>query len=119
VHVLSHADSTVLVACTLPPTEFRERLKALEAIVGDDLANVGRDADRIRVTIARGGRPDLEERVTAWATEEKACCAFLGFSVASDDDSVTVEIRAPAGAEATLDGIDWIVRAAARPRPGA
>jgi hypothetical protein len=111
-NVLSTADPGAPIICTLPPTEFRDRLRALEAIVGDDLEGVSREPDRIRVRIGRGNRPDLERQLTAWATEEKTCCAFLGFAIVPDLDAVTIEIQAPAGAEATLDGIDWIVRAA-------
>jgi hypothetical protein len=109
---LSTADQTAEIACTLPPTKAADRLCGLEDLLAGHLESVVRTPGRLRLTVARGSRPDIEERLTAWAAEEKACCAFLGFGLESDERSVTLEIVAPAGAEPTLDGIDWLVRAA-------
>ena len=113
--VLSQSDPTAEIACTLPPTEAGGRLGALGALVGDRLEGVTRAGDRLRVRINRGDDIDLESRASAWATEEKDCCAFLGFAIESEPDAVTLEIVAPDGAGAMLDGIEWIVRAAGRP----
>lgn len=112
---LSFADPTAEIACTLPPNEMRDRLEALGTILGTHLLDLDREGDRLRVVIGRGDRTDLDAQVVAWAQEEKACCGFLGFAVDSEPDAVTIEITAPAGAGPTLDGIDWIVRAAAAP----
>jgi hypothetical protein len=112
--VLSQADPTVEVACTLPVRDAGERLNALGALVGDRLEGVTRDGDRLQMRIGRAGDAELEAKAAAWAEAEKGCCAFLGFAVESEPDSVTLEIAAPDGAGATLDGIEWIVRAAGR-----
>jgi hypothetical protein len=117
VTILSRPDPTADIACTLPPNDASDRLRALQAIVGDQLEEVGR-LGGLSLRINRAGRTDLETQVTAWAAEEKACCAFLGFTVESGPEAVTIEISAPAGAEPTLDGIEWMIRAAGR-QPGA
>lgn len=116
--ILSRPDATADIACALPPNDAGARLRALQAIVGDQLVDVARRGGRLSLRINRAGRADLEAQATAWAAEEKACCAFLGFAVDSDPDAVTIEISSPAGAEPTLDGIEWLIRAAGR-QPGA
>jgi hypothetical protein len=112
--VLSRADSTADIACTLPVVAAGDRLLALQAIIGDRLDRVDRTGDSLRVRIGRGGRADLDAEMIAWADAEKRCCAFLGFAVESEPASVTIEISAPAGSEPTLEGIEWLVRAAGR-----
>jgi hypothetical protein len=113
--VLSHVDPTAEVACTLPVREVGKRLNALEDLVSDRLEDVSRSGDRLRIRIRRDGDPELEAQVSAWAIEEKGCCSFLGFEIASDPDAVTLDIIAPEGASATLEGIEWIARTAGRP----
>lgn len=110
---LSLADPTADIACTLPINDARDRLAELKALIGDDLQAVATVDGRLHITIGRSGRDDLDAIVATWANEEKACCAFLGFSIESSPQAVTLEIVAPSGAELTLDGIEWVVRAAA------
>ena len=113
--VLSHVDPTVEVACTLPIRDAGERLNAFGDLVGDRVEDVSRSGDRLRIRMRRDGDPDLEAKASAWAIEEKGCCAFLGFEIESEPDRVTLDIVAPEGAGATLEGIDWIARTAGRP----
>jgi hypothetical protein len=113
--VLSHVDPTAEVACTLPVREAGERLNAFGDLVGDRLEDVSRSGDRLRIRMRRDGDPELEAKASAWAIEEKGCCAFLGFDIESEPDRVTLEIIAPKGAGATLEGIEWIARTAGRP----
>jgi hypothetical protein len=112
--ILSQVDPTADIACRLPVNETGGRLNALRALIADHLADLTRDGDRLHIRILRASRTDLEADVVALAAAEKACCAFLGFAVTSEPDAVTLEIAAPAGAGPTLDGIEWIVRAAGR-----
>jgi hypothetical protein len=117
---LSAVDPTAAIECTLPVTEAAGRLCDLDDVVGGGrLRGIARAAGRFRFTVARDGRENLEDRLAGWAADEKSCCAFLGFAIESDGSSVTVEIEAPEGAEPTLDGLDWLVRAAAGERAGA
>ena len=111
---LAQADPTAEIACTLPVNEAVGRLTALQALIGGRLDDVSSAARHLRIRIGRGGDPDLEAKAAAWAKAEKECCAFLGFAVESRPESVTLDIVAPAGAEAVLEGIKWIVRAAGR-----
>ena len=110
--VLSRVDTAAAIACTLPAMQAAGRLRSLQSVVGDRLDRVTRVGGRLRIRIVRAGPPDLEAEVSAWAEAERDCCAFLGFSVVSDDEAVTIEIAAPDGAESTLEVFDWAVRAA-------
>ena len=111
---LSQVDPTAEIACTLPVNEAGGRLSEMQALIGDHLDHLSRSENRLEIRIRRAGRGDLEAELASWAEAEKACCAFLGFALASEDDAVTLEIAAPAGAEPTLDSIEWMVRAAGR-----
>ena len=112
---LSSVDPAADVACTLPLSGVKDRLTALQVLIGGRLDGVTRVGDRLSIRIERRGDDDaLEARAAAWAQAEKGCCAFLGFAIESDPRAVTLEIVAPTGAEPTLDGIGWIVRAAGR-----
>ena len=88
--VLSHVDPTAEVACTLPVREAGERLTAFGDLVGDRLEDLARSGDRLRIRMRRDGDPELEAKARAWAIEEKGCCAFLGFEIESDPDTVTL-----------------------------
>jgi len=111
---LSHVDPSADIACTLPVDEAGDRLTLLQAVIGHHLESAERNGDRLRIRIARDGDPDLEARVTEWAVAEKGCCAFLGFAVETEPETVTLEIAAPRNAAGSLDGIEWLVRAAGR-----
>lgn len=115
---LSHPDPTAAIACTLPVNEYGDRLRSLETIVAGRLEGVTREASRIRIRIARQDGTNLEQDLTDFAEAEKACCAFLGFAIEPEVDAVTLEIVAADGAEPTLDGIEWLVRAAGAAEAG-
>ena len=112
--VLTTPDPAAEVACTLPVLEMGGRLVSLKELIGGSLLEAARTDQALRIAINRNGRSSLYAETVAWATAEKSCCAFLGFAVEETEDRVTLEIGAPAGAEATLDGIEVLVRAAAR-----
>jgi len=113
--VLTTPDPTAEIACTLLVLEISGRLSSLQELIGGSLIQADRTDGTLRIVINRDGRSSLYADTVAWATAEKACCAFLGFAVGEAEDRVTLEIAAPAGAERTLDGIDVLVRAVARP----
>jgi hypothetical protein len=113
--VLTTPDPAAEIACTLPVLEMGGRLVSLQKLIGGSLRGAARNDRTLRIVIDRDGRSSVYADTVAWATAEKACCAFLGFAVEEAEDRVTLEIGAPAGAEATLDGIEVLVRAAARP----
>jgi hypothetical protein len=111
---LSMVDPTAEVACTLPINEADDRLKVLEALVSGRLASAQRDGDKLRICLSRDGDAELDARVTEWAEAEKGCCAFLGFALESDAETVVLDITAPPEAAPTLDAIAWMMRAASR-----
>jgi hypothetical protein len=112
--ILSQADPSTEITCTLPVNEAGGRLNDWVGLIGGHLDHLSRDNDRLRMRILRAGRVDLETEVAAFAEAEKTCCAFLGFEIESAADNVTLDIVAPAGAEQTLEGIEWMLRAAGR-----
>ena len=111
---LSQVDPSADIACTLPVNQAGDRLNLLQALIGERLQSTERDGDRIRIRMDRAGDADLEAKVAEWAEAEKGCCAFLGFAVESGPETITLEIAAPSNAAGTLDGIEWLVRAAGR-----
>ena len=111
---LSQVEPSAEIACTLPVNEAGDRLNLLKAVIGDHLESTQRDGDRLRIRINQAGDAGLEARVVEWAEAEKGCCAFLGFAIESEPDTVILEIAAPREAGGTLDGIEWLVRAAGR-----
>jgi hypothetical protein len=113
--VLAKPDPAAEIACTLPVIEMGGRIASLQELIGGSLIEADRTDRAPRIVVDRAGRSSLYDDTVAWATAEKACCAFLGFAVEEAADSVTIEIAAPAGADATLDGIEVLVRAVARP----
>ena len=113
--VLTTPNPAAEIACTLPVLEMAGRLTSLRELIGGSLIEADRTDGGLRIVIDRAGRSSLFDDTVAWATAEKACCAFLGFAVEEAQDRVTIEIAAPAGAEGTLDGIDVLVRAVERP----
>jgi hypothetical protein len=111
---LSQVDPSAEIACTLPVNEAGNRLNLLQAVIGDHLESAQRDGARLRIRIDRAGDADLEAKLTEWAEAEKGCCAFLGFAIESEPETVTLEIAASGDSAGTLDGIEWLVRAAGR-----
>ena len=109
--ILSQVDPSAEIACTLPVNEASGRLASLQALVGDRLAGIEREPDRLRISIIRTGDGGLDDDVRAWAEEEKGCCAFLGFAIESHAENVTLEIASPPDAGPTLDAIEWMFRA--------
>jgi hypothetical protein len=91
------------------------RVASLQELIGGSLLATARTDQTLRVVIDGVGRSSLYAGAVAWAAAEKACCSFLGFAVDEAENRVTLEIEAPAGAEGTLDGIEVLVRATARP----
>ena len=109
--VLSSPDATVGIACALPVLEMADRLNSLQDLVADSLGGVLLDDRRLRIAIERDATADLYAQTVAWAEAQKSCCPFLGFAVEETPASVILEIAAPAGAEPTLEALQFLVLA--------
>ena len=114
--VLSSPDPSVGIACSLPVRDMADRLDSLQDLVADGLDEVQLHDRRLRIAIDRSGATDLYAQTVAWAEAKKACCPYLGFAVEETPASVVLEIAAPACAEPTLEGLQFLVLATARPR---
>ncbi len=81
------------VACTLDAAQMRQR--------GDDIRALGRAA---LTTVERGERnvvlrfrpdPAIRAQVEEVVAAESECCAFLGFTIAHEQDATVVTIVSP------------------------
>jgi len=115
VPVLSSPDPTVGIACAVPVLEMAVRLDSLQDLVADGLDEVHLHDRRLRIAIDRDSAADLYAQTVAWAEAGKACCPYLGFAVEETPARVVLEIAAPKGAEPTLEGLQFVVLAGARP----
>ncbi len=90
-------DPTV-VACTLTPGDYRQRVIRIHDLAARSLRSARRDDLRLVLTYA----PEAADEVRAVVREEEACCPFLKFDVADDGLGIDVTITAPeeAGASA-------------------
>ena len=118
--VLSSPDPSVGIACRLPILDMAHRLDSLQDLVAHGVDVVQLHGRQLRIAIDRDGAADIHAQALAWAEAKKACCSYLGFAVDETPAHVVLEIAAPQGAEPTLEGLQFLVLAAARrggPRP--
>jgi hypothetical protein len=87
------------IACTLSPSDLRDRLNLIQTLTRDALRAHRREGLELTLHYA----PEAAERVRAMVAGEQHCCAFLAFSVTEDSDAVHVTIRAPEQARAAAD----------------
>lgn len=82
------------IACTLSPAEQPRRAEQIRAVGRDGLIH----AERGGRAVLRF-RPEVRARVEEIVAAESACCAFLDFELAEEDDAIVLRIAAPEGAE--------------------
>jgi hypothetical protein len=101
------------IACTLETGEFKERLGWIAELNREALLDARREGLRLTLTY----RPDEAERVREMIRREQQCCAFLGFDLREEQESLTLVIEAP---QSAADGLDAIFEpfVAATPRCG-
>lgn len=89
------------IACALGTGEFRERIDWIAELNRAALLDARREGSRFILTY----RPDHAGRVREMVHWERQCCAFLGFDLKEEEDSVTLVIEAPKAAGDALDAI--------------
>ena len=87
------------IACTLTPSDLRERLGAIQTLTREALSGYARDG----LTLTLRYAPDAVERVRAMVSGEQRCCAFLAFEIREQPDAVHVTITAPESAHDAAD----------------
>lgn len=91
-----------VVACTLGPSVVAERVEAWAAVAA---RAVGRERIHGGLALRFAPIPGLAGEMADLAVAEQSCCAFFRFAVVIEADALTLEVRAPAGAEAVVDAL--------------
>jgi hypothetical protein len=92
---------TVTVACTLDETAAVLRARTMAAMNAEGLRDVVRSGRTLALTYA----PEVRERVHALVSLERACCAFLHFTVEGRSDATHLRIVAPDVPPVDLDAL--------------
>ena len=89
------------IACTLDPDAIGDRLDEWRAVLAGATDRT-RTADGAHVVFDRTIDISALARLVA---AEQSCCAFFTFAIEVSADAVTLDVRAPAGAEAMVDAL--------------
>ncbi len=87
------------IACTLAPSEYRERLASIARLARDAL----RSAKRRGLALELRYAPEAAPRVREMLRKEQVCCTFLRFDLRETSHEVRVTIRPPEEARGALN----------------
>jgi len=91
------------IVCTLHPNDFAGRLEDFRQGVFTHLRGIQRpEPARLRLILAADADP---EAVWELLAREQECCAFLTFTITSEDGQLLADLQVPAEAAPALDGI--------------
>jgi len=98
-------------ACTLHPNDYAGRLEDFRQGVFAHLVGMQRpEPARLRLLLDAEADP---EAVRALLVHEQGCCAFLSFTLTSDDERLVADLQVPAEAGPALDGLVALAELAA------
>ncbi|HTV02322.1 MAG TPA: hypothetical protein VMF13_17370 [Luteitalea sp.] len=86
------------IACTLLPTEYRQRIAEIASLSRDALRGVEQRGLVLDLHYA----PEAVERVRTLVSQEQACCGFLHFELREGDDDVQLLVTMPPSAVDTV-----------------
>jgi hypothetical protein len=78
------------IACTLNPSEMRERTKLVHRLFRDAVLDQTAIEGGIRTRFR--DEPDVERRVRELVDAESRCCAFLTFALGRDGEGLWLDI---------------------------
>jgi hypothetical protein len=87
------------IACTLAPSEFKDRLAWIDTLTRDAL----RGHERRDLVLDLWYAPEAVERVREMVRNERACCSFLTFELRELPNEIRLTIAAPEAARETAD----------------
>ncbi len=90
-------------ACTMPTSERPLRLAEFDELFVEELRQVERDGDRVRMHFEGG--PGLRERVADLTERESSCCSFFTFTIDGTDRDLTLAIAVPPARREILDSL--------------
>ncbi|MFG2053238.1 hypothetical protein ACGFI9_04320 [Micromonospora sp. NPDC048930] len=104
-HHTTTDDAWIPDACTLPASERPLRLAEFDRF----LTEAVRGADRVSAQHLRlrlDGAAQVEETARDLTARESSCCSFFAFDLSrSGPDSLTLDVRVPAGRVDVLDAL--------------
>ena len=86
--------TSIPIACTLTPADYRTRLEQIATLSRDALRHVEQRGDVLDLRYA----PEAAEQVRALVDQERVCCAFLTFDVHETAAYVQLLVTVPAAA---------------------
>jgi hypothetical protein len=101
----NHKIHLPLVACSLEAGDQQSRLAEWKQLLAQSTAREDTETGALYSFVATD---ELERRIRDLAAAEHACCSFLEFQVAREDDEVLMSVTAPAEAQ---DALRFIFRA--------
>src|SRR5882724_752934 len=87
------------IACTLNPSECKDRLAWIGSLTRDAL----RGHERRDLVLDLRYAPEAAARVREMVRNEQACCSFLTFDLREASDEIRLTITAPEAARETAD----------------
>jgi hypothetical protein len=90
-------------ACTMPTSERPLRLAEFDQLFAENVRRVERRPDG--VTLHLSGTRGLRRKVEELTNRESECCTFFSFSVAGNDERLTLGISVPPMRREILDGV--------------
>ncbi|MGH9156336.1 MAG: hypothetical protein ACRD1K_11000 [Acidimicrobiales bacterium] len=96
-------DATAPTACTIDPTDIPERIALVEAM-RTRLALLERTDHGLLLHFAPD--PNAEADLRRFAVDEKRCCQFWGFAVATTDHDLTLRWDGPPNTAEILDHLE-------------
>jgi hypothetical protein len=101
------------IACTLHPDDYAGRLEDFRKGVFGHLVGMERpEPARLRLLLDAEADPGA---VRELLVREQGCCAFLSFTLTSDDKQLVADLQVPAEAGPALDGLVALAQLAAPP----
>lgn len=99
-------DDSAAIACSLAADDRPERA-ALIAHLRDAMTSLERTQHGLLLHFPAD--PAVEAEVRAFAVDEKACCSFWGFGVATEGDELLLQWDAPPAAADIVDTLEaWL-----------
>jgi acetolactate synthase regulatory subunit len=89
------------IACTLTPSELKNRLQWIASLMRDAL----RACERRGLELTLRFAPEAVERVRELVRREQACCGFLTFELHEAQNEIELTITAPEEARPAVNTI--------------
>ncbi len=96
-------DATVPIACSIDPGEVADRIAVVERMRGN---LTGLERTEYGMLLTFPNRPDVDADLQKFAVEEKRCCQFFGFAVATEEAALTLQWDAPPDAQELVDRLE-------------